>query len=202
MRRKLFTLAAGVSAVVCVAWKISESLHFRMPVFRMRAAPEPRPANPQEIAVNRWPLAASAALLLLIGAEPVTRPSTIPCEKIGNGVVILGELGLPVGQACTVTGVKKAVGPLPEMFTVETIDGKAAPHDLRIQVNGLAKWPDGAKATLRGYEVGTLRFQGLDGTNYSGADDPRYKGPHQRLLLHFEVTELVEPRGLKLAPRQ
>jgi len=153
--------------------------------------------------VNRLSLAACAGLLLLIGAEPTTRPTRVPCERIGESVIILGKLGLPVGEVSTIAGVKKAGGPGADiMFTVETIDGKAAPQGLRIQVDGVANWPFGTKATLRGYEVGTLRLQGLDGTNYTGADDPRYKGPRQMLRLDFKVNEVVEPRGLKLAPQR
>jgi hypothetical protein len=148
--------------------------------------------------VNRWSLGACCALLLLVGAEPATRPSRVPGHEIGSGVIILGELGLPVGQETTVRGVKKSVGPLQEMFTVETIAGKAAPDGLRIQVDGIARWPDGTKATLRGNEVGTLRFVHLSETNFGPGDD-RWKGPHQELFLSFHVSEVIAPHGLEVA---
>ena len=140
--------------------------------------------------------AALIALLLLLGAESTPRPTTVAGQDIGRRVVILGELGLPVGQDATIAGVKKPVAPGLN-FIVESIDGKPAPKGLRIRVDGIGKWPDGTKATLRGNEIGTLRFVHLDETNY-GPDDDRWKGPHQVLLLSFHVSEVVAPKDLEV----
>lgn len=151
--------------------------------------------------MNRRSTAVCAALLVLIGAEPATRPSQIARPDIGDSVIIVGDLGLPVGQETTITGIKKANGPLQDMFTVEAIDGVAAPKRLRIRVDGIGNWTDGTRATLRGYEIGTLRFLHLDETNF-GPNDDRWTGPYQKLFLSFHVSEVTAPKGLEVSPKR
>jgi len=148
--------------------------------------------------VKHWSLITCAISASLIGAGPTTEPAHITSQEIGKGVLILGELGLPVGKETTITGFKKSVGPLQDMFTVETIDGKNVPDRLRIEVKGADKWADGTKATLLGHEVGTLRFASLSDGNL-GPDDERWKGPYQTLYLRFVVTEVVSPQGLQVS---
>jgi hypothetical protein len=115
---------------------------------------------------------------------------------IGRDVVILGELGLPVGKETTISGRKRSIGKGEDTFDVETIDGK--PATVRsIGVEGIDNWPDGTKATLRGNEVGLLRYLQLRETGF-GRNDPRWKGPHQELFVSFHVSEVVAPAGLKV----
>jgi hypothetical protein len=150
----------------------------------------------QEVTVNRL-LMAGCAAVLLIGAGPAPRPTTVPAAEIGKRLIIFGELGLPVGKDTEITGRKRSVGPNRDMFVVETIDGKPAPDGLRIQVNGIKKWPEETKATLQGCEVGTLRFV----TEHEGnpaRNDKRWKGPYQQLFLSFHVSVVVAPDGLKI----
>jgi hypothetical protein len=140
-----------------------------------------------------------SAMALLLAANPSTRPTPIQGDSIGADVVVLGQLGVPVGQEVTIGGHKKAVGPFPDMFSVDTIDGKNAPAGIRLEVAGVGAWPDGTAATLKGCEVGTLRYLQLSETNF-GPDDDRWKGPHQQLFLKFEASEVVKPANLKLSP--
>jgi hypothetical protein len=150
--------------------------------------------------VNRPSIAASTALLLLLGAEPTPRPTNVASHDVGRRVVVLGELGLPVGQDATIAGVKKPVGPGLN-FIVESIEGKPSPRGLRIHVDGIGTWPDGTRATLRGNEVGTLRFVHQEDLNYAPNDD-RWKGPYQQLFLSFHVSEVVSPEELKITPER
>ena len=137
------------------------------------------------------------ATVLLVAATPATRPTPIKAERIGDDTVVLGQLGVPVGQEVTIRGHKRRLGPIACMFSVDTIDGKAAPIATRVEVAGVGTWPDGTAATLKGCEVGTLRYLHLWETNF-GPEDDRWKGPHQELFLTFEVSEVVEPATLKL----
>jgi hypothetical protein len=77
----------------------------------------------------RYPIACCIALLLL-GAEPTTGPSTIPHTKVGESIIIIGDLGVPVGEQVTITGIKKFDRGGQSGFVVETIDGKTAPASL------------------------------------------------------------------------
>lgn len=150
--------------------------------------------------MKHWPIIACATALFIIGCQPTLRHSTVDSSQIGDDVTILGKLGLPVGQQTTITGIKKSVGPIRDMFTIETIDGTPSPAGLRIRVHGIANWPDETRATLRGSETGVLDFLYLHQTNYSGPDDDRWTGPHQHLFLHFDVSEVVSPTDMKIVP--
>jgi hypothetical protein len=148
-----------------------------------------------EVAVNRVAIVGCFAILSLMGGKPTTQPIVILSDRIGNGVSILGKLGLPVGQETTIKGRKHRDAPGSNWFLVETIDGKPAPANLHVWVRGTGKWPDGTKATLRGGEIGTLHYSTI--ANYA-PDDPRWKEPSQELHLEFDANEVVEPRGRRL----
>lgn len=137
------------------------------------------------------------ALAVLPAVVPTTKPSTIPAHSVGKDTVILGDLGMPVGEQVEIGGHKEVAGPLPEVFLVESINGNKAPPDLRIQVEGIAPWPDRTSAELRGCEVGYLRFLHLAETNF-GAHDDRWKGEHQVLFLKFKPSKIIAPNNLKL----
>jgi hypothetical protein len=169
---------------------------------------------------GRWVSASEVALEMLAATDPAgaararqlmseiyrlaktktatTKPPTVPATKIGDELVILGDLGLPIGKQVTISGHKHAIGPLRDIFLVETVNGDPVPPETRVTISGIESWPEKTIATLRGCEVGTLRFLQLNETNY-GRHDERWKGPHQTLFLRFEVSEIVEPTGLKLA---
>jgi hypothetical protein len=123
----------------------------------------------------------------------------VPVAEIGSKVLILGQLGVPIGETVTVSGVKKANGPLADYFWVDTVNGKKLSGVRGIQVEGIANWPDGTRATLRGHEVGTIRFLSLR----DGNTDPRNKRfkPHQTIFLSFRVKTIVNPKNLKLKAR-
>jgi hypothetical protein len=140
-------------------------------------------------------IAACVIAMLLLGADHAKGPSTIRARSIGDRILILGELGLPVGQETTITGRKVFNGKGEDTFDVETIDGKAA--SLLISVYGIDKWPNKTKATLRGNEIGELRYIHLNETGFAD-NDPRWKGPRQQLFLSFHVSEVVAPAGLKI----
>ena len=114
---------------------------------------------------------------------------------VGKKVEIIGDLGVPVGKKVTITGRKERNGPLANWFWVATVDGKK--KEIGIQIDGISHWPDGTEATLSGAEVGTLKFLTLKMTNY-GPNDSRWKGPHQKLFLRFQVNKIVAPANLVL----
>jgi hypothetical protein len=147
---------------------------------------------------RRFIFAGFAACLLLVGAEPAAHHTAVSGDKIGDSVIVLGDLGLPVGQAVTIGGRKERAGRGRGTFLVETIDGKPTSADLHTHVTGIRKWREGTKATLRGNEVGTLRFVTIGETNFTGPEDPRWKGPHQQLFLTFDVSQVVSPAGLEV----
>ncbi len=67
---------------------------------------------------------------------------------------------------------------------------------MTIRVRGISEWPDDTVATVRGYEVGTIRFEHIDDANYA-PDDPRFT-PHQVVWMHFEPSRVIEPKSLKI----
>jgi hypothetical protein len=40
--------------------------------------------------------------------------------------------------------------------------------------------------------------RGAGETNFTGPEDPRWKGPHQQLFLIFDVSQVVSPAGLEV----
>lgn len=120
----------------------------------------------------------------------------IPVAEIGSKALFLGQLGVPIGQAVTVSGEKKANGPLAGSFWVDTINGKKLSGVRGIQVEGIANWPDGTRATLRGHEIGTIRFLSLRDTNLTPGNT-RFK-PHQTIFLSFRIKTILNPKNLKL----
>ena len=124
--------------------------------------------------------------------------TAVSCSEIGRTILIQGELGKPVGSEITITGEKRANGPFADDFWVETVDGKALKKG--ITVPGIETWPDGTKATLRGYEEGKLRYLHLDETNF-GPHDSRWHGPYQTLFMTFRVIKVIAPTGLRIEKR-
>jgi len=141
------------------------------------------------------PIAILAAVLVADSGAFAAEPVTLPARDIGNTTIILGKFGRPIGEQVTVQGVKRRNGPLTNAFRVESVNGKL--QKVIIYIRGIEAWPEGTPATLRGYEVGTLRFLTDRETNLP--PDITFP-PHQKLFLSFQVDEIVEPKDLKLAP--
>ncbi|HVS70332.1 MAG TPA: hypothetical protein VHQ47_03665 [Phycisphaerae bacterium] len=137
------------------------------------------------------------AVALIGCAGSAGRRMVIGGSRIGNDVVVVGDLGVPVGQEITIEGHKQADGPLADMFWVDTVDGKRLPGARGVEVVGIGGWRDGTVARLRGREVGTLRYVQLGDTNV-GPDPNGWKGAYQRLFLRFEVSEVIAPAGITL----
>lgn len=136
-----------------------------------------------------------ALLLLLLGVSWAEEKQEILANAVGTKVVIIGNLGVPVGKVVTIAGSKVREGPGDRQFRVTSVDGQKI--NMRIEVEGIKNWPDGTEATLKGAEVGTLKMLTLEMTNY-GPNDPRWKGAQQHLFLEFKVEKIVTPIHLRL----
>ena len=137
--------------------------------------------------------------MLLAGCAVTT--SRVPVAHIGHGAILMGAFGEPVGQEITIGGHKLAQsecrGPLQEgSFRVDAVDGKKLHASVVLLVRGIGEWQEGASATLRGYEVATVRFETINDTNY-GPDDSRFK-PRQSVWMFFEPLEVIQPKSLKI----
>ena len=132
-------------------------------------------------------------------AVDVVPAAKVKASEIGNGIIILGDLGHPIGEDLTIHGTKTTNGPGIE-FRVDKVNNQILDRSMGITIDGIDQWPDGTEATMRGYEVGTIRYLHLEDTNF-GSNDPRYK-LHQTIFLSFRPTKILEPKGLKIAPRR
>jgi len=121
--------------------------------------------------------------LLIALAINVYRVHVITYLRIGHGVSITGELGVPVGESVEISGTKTYLHKFGN-FTVEKING--TPVDpITILVRRIESWPSGTAATFQGYEVGELRYLHIEATSY-GRNDERWDGPYQHIFLSFE----------------
>ena len=134
-------------------------------------------------------------LALLVRPAGAAEKQTLPAASVGKDIEIVGTLGVPVGKVVTIKGHKTSGVTVGNLFEVTSLDGKAA--KLVVTVEGIDDWPDGTEAQLVGSEEGTLKFLTLEMTNY-GPNDPRWKGPYQKLFLSFKVKKIVSPANLAL----
>jgi|SRR5579859_4629236 len=142
-----------------------------------------------------------AALLFLVSGCAAER-ARVPVTDVGVRVLIVGRLSRPIGEEVVVQGHKLSEhernGPLEAgSFLVASVGGERLAHPVIIRVRGIDAWRESTEATIRGYEVGTVRFERLDDANF-GPDDPRFT-PHQVMWMHFEPLEIVKPKNLKIA---
>ena len=124
----------------------------------------------------------------------------VPVSEIGKNVIIVGDLGRPIGEEVTIHGYKFSDSFYRDRFMVDSLDGKPlppAPISTSLHVSGIAEWPDNTKATLRGQEVGIVGFTHWGDGNPPPDEEGKFK-PQQIIYLHFEVLDIVEPKGLKL----
>ena len=136
---------------------------------------------------------------LMLAASPAlgqmdSSSRQIPAAEIGSKTLILGDLGVPIGEAVTISGEKRTNGPLANQFWVDTINGKKLAGVRGILVKGISHWPNGTHATLGGHEVGTIRFRSAHDGN---EPDDKQIQPRQIIFLTFHV-EKIEPKNLKL----
>ncbi len=146
--------------------------------------------------ITSFSLASIVAISLLISAAAKKEILSIPLSDICKRTVILGHLRRPIGEEVTVSGYKFTNGPGDDCFFVEALSGEILEPATTLQIPGISEWKDNTKATLRGYEEGSIRFLQEGDTNY-GLNDPRFHS-HQTIFLHFHVLKVVEPRNLKL----
>jgi lipopolysaccharide export LptBFGC system permease protein LptF len=131
-------------------------------------------------------------------AEAKKKVVTIEASDVGEGTIIRGDLGLPIGEEVTIHG-KKLANPLSaHTFLVDTVNYQKREQSRTVNVVGIQKWPAGTEATIRGYEEGMIRFLHAEDTNIAEGD-ATFK-PHQFLGLSFRPIEVSKPKGLELAP--
>jgi hypothetical protein len=152
------------------------------------------------MSVTRIPALVVAISAFLLAGCAATK-SRVPVSDIGRRTIVFGGLGHPVGEELTIHGQKISEahrnGPLEEgSFLVDTVDGQKLDVPVVVRVRGIHEWPGDTIATIRGYEVGTIRFEHIDDANY-GPDDPRFK-PHQVIWMFFEPQDVVQPKSLKI----
>jgi hypothetical protein len=140
----------------------------------------------------------AAFVLITIGAAAkVTEPQRISAGEIIGKYVITGALGVPIGEEVTIHGHKtRPAGPdSGTEFLVDTINGNKLQPPAEVGIRGIEKWRYDQEATIRGYEIGTIRFLHAEDTNIS----PREKfTPRQVLLLNFRAIEVLGQANLKL----
>jgi len=145
----------------------------------------------------RLKFAGAIAAVLFIGVAANGRTLEVPYDDIPSKTVILGRLGIPIGRPALLHGKKARRGPNPNCFIVDKINGQPVPPgtDIYVENTGISKWADGTEATLRGHEVGTVRYRTMHDGNFDDAD-PRFH-PEQRVFLDFVIEKVIEPQGLQ-----
>jgi hypothetical protein len=143
------------------------------------------------------PILIIAALAFML-AGCVANKSLVASSDIGRRTVILGDLGRPIGEEVTIHGRTQT----PNIynggasFLVDSVDGQKLERSVALNVRGITGWVVGTEATIRGYEVGDIRFEHIDDLNF-GPDDPRFK-THQVIWMSFEPLEIIAPKNLKI----
>ena len=102
-----------------------------------------------------------------VAAVDITRSDgviTIYAGDIGKKVVVIGQLGLPIGRTVTVSGYYVGAGQT--LFQVETVNGQKSDCQIMLKHADTEKPDEGHKATLEGYEFGTLSSTLENGTTY------------------------------------
>jgi hypothetical protein len=132
-------------------------------------------------------------------------PVKIDANQIGNTFLVQGYTGHLLGEEITIKGhkTKYAVrgtgviggirGTGDSTFAVEAINDEK--QGFPIQVEGIESWPDKTDATLRGYEQAYIRFMHSEDINPPQGSD---FVPRQTAFITFHVTEIIEPKTLRL----
>jgi hypothetical protein len=119
-------------------------------------------------------------------------PKQLSHRQVGRAVLIIGELGFPIGKEMIIHGFKRNIVKQPNMFEVDEIDGKRLERSIFISVPDLEQWPDDTEATLQGCERGELRFLYDWQTSLPAlAPGERRRDPVQMLFTEFEVRSVI-----------
>jgi hypothetical protein len=144
-------------------------------------------------------IALLGSVCLLIGAAARKELTRVSHSEIGKNIVLVGDLGRPIGEEVTIQGYKIGGNIYGDCFHVDSLNGVPFNGPFWIRVKGVREWPDKTKATLRGHEVGTVEFTHSEDGNLA----PSVPGPepHQVVYLRFEVLDILKPKNLKLGER-
>ena len=127
-------------------------------------------------------------------AKSEDKVQEVYASAVGQGTVIMGMLGKPIGQEVTIHG-RKVTNLFTDLFVVDMIDGEKCTPSATIHVSGIENWPDNTQATLYGHEIGTIRFKGIGDTQLRPGAKVK---PVQMVILNFVTIKIVEPKGLKM----
>lgn len=142
-------------------------------------------------------------ILFLVLGGTFLEEAQVCCEEkaaevfasdIGQGTIIMGMLGKPIGQDVTIHG-RKVTNLFADLFVVDVIDGEKCTPSATIHVPGIENWPENTQATLYGHEIGTIRFKGIGDTQLPPGAKVK---PVQMIILNFRTIKIVEPKGLKM----
>jgi hypothetical protein len=131
-----------------------------------------------------------ASLAALAAKSAITK---IAAKEVGNSVLVIGNLGHPLGEEITIKGHKTENGKGDNCFDVEVVNGEK--YQVLIDVSGIESWPNKTAATLRGYEEGYIRFLQEKETGTSSTE--KFTS-HQEAFVDFHVNSVIEPASLKL----
>lgn len=127
------------------------------------------------------------------------KPQLIDWSGAGTEYVIIGELGLPVGEEITIQGERITL--LPDVyctaFVVDAVNGTKLGTPKTIAIDNITGFPVGTRVTLKGHEYGTLKQLTSKRTNVSPQEARNVK-PRQKLFLRFYPIQVIQPGGLKL----
>ena len=134
--------------------------------------------------------------IILTAADKATKTTEVPASDIRARVVILGDLGQPIGETVTIHGTTVRPGKGDEVdIAVDSVNGKPLRPRTTVQIKGIAHWPIGAEVEIRGQEVGTVTFTNINHGGWA-RNDPRFV-LRQVLYLSFRGHEVISPRNLK-----
>jgi hypothetical protein len=124
----------------------------------------------------------------------------IDSDDIGRTVIVLGNLGRPLGEKMTIQGRKLTTEDGLKgdtTFEVQKIDGEALDRPRRVNIDGIGSWVRHQEATIVGYERGTIQFLYAEHTSLSLEAALKFT-PRQRAFVEFVPYRVEAPDGTKL----
>lgn len=112
----------------------------------------------------------------------------VPARAIGEEIILIGDLGVPLGTTVTITGSFSDSGF--NQFKVTSVNGRT--HTSTVFLDYDNKWHDGTTMTIQGYEYGTISLvEHLPNGLYIGAPQLKNQGVH----ILFHVLKAVTSSG-------
>lgn len=122
-------------------------------------------------------------------------PQRIPFYEIGRKYLVMGNLGVPLGEEVEIRGKLRRVPKGGDSLLVSELNGQPLEKVVSVQIRGTTDWAEGTTATVRGHEEAEIDF--LRELTSRSRDDAEFT-PRQMADHFFVPTDVLEPAELKI----